>query len=408
MLPILFGGGASTIIVETLMQSGGDPMFLSDFGGNPPYERMRGTAAICFKHKLAQAAVLLILGGKANNTRIDVTFQAIADALAEHAPLRSTELPVIVGRGGPRLVQGLLALQRCLEELGWPYTIFGPDTPITMVAQYAGQLCQVPYHSSRGQEEPVMRAKTLADLLRRGDRVAVSNITGREAGKVTEVSQRYAGNIVGGWALGKGGGEIPVDQQSSLPVFSDYADLLEHLPAERHPNKIVIYSPPEAVYGEIKNVVKASAGNVETIFIITEHVSIEVSAKIHKLCRSEDIDVIGCNTLGVINVTDHVRIGAVGGDAPEETFHPGSATHHLQQRKHGQHHGLVPVRGGHRHAVRHLHRQGPVDPHPAPRPARTGPGRRADAGDRAVRRAGRAVRADGRRAGCRRSTFPSR
>ena len=140
VLPILFGGGASTIIVETLMQSGGDPMFLSDFGGNPPYERMRGTAAICFKHKLAHAGVLLILGGKANNTRIDATFQALADALAESAPLRTTELPVIVGRGGPRLVPGLLALQRCLEELGWPYTIFGHDTPITMVAQYAGQL----------------------------------------------------------------------------------------------------------------------------------------------------------------------------------------------------------------------------------------------------------------------------
>jgi succinyl-CoA synthetase beta subunit len=142
VLPILFGGGASTIIVETLMASGGDPMFLSDFGGNPPYERMRGTASICFKHKLAQATVLLILGGKANNTRIDVTFQAIADALIEHAPLRTAELPVIVGRGGPRLVQGLLALQRCLEELGWPYTIFGHDTPITMVAQYAGHLCK--------------------------------------------------------------------------------------------------------------------------------------------------------------------------------------------------------------------------------------------------------------------------
>jgi succinyl-CoA synthetase beta subunit len=140
VLPVLFGGGASTIIIETLMQAGGDPMFLSDFGGNPPYERMRRTAAICFKHKLAEAGVLLILGGKANNTRIDVTFQAIADALTEYAPLRTTELPVIVGRGGPRLVQGLLALQRCLEELRWPYTIFGHDTPITMVAQYAAQL----------------------------------------------------------------------------------------------------------------------------------------------------------------------------------------------------------------------------------------------------------------------------
>jgi len=153
----------------------------------------------------------------------------------------------------------------------------------------------------------------------------VSNITGREAGKVSEVSQRYAGNIVGGWALGKGGATIPVDAQSALPVFADYAELLEQLPPDRHPNKIIIYSPPEAVYGEIKNVVKDAAG-VETIFIITEHVSIEVSAKIYKLCKSENIDVIGCNTLGVINVADHVRIGAVGGDAPEETFHPGSAT----------------------------------------------------------------------------------
>lgn len=142
VLPILFGGGASTIIIETLFASGGDPMFLSDFGGNPPYERMRGTASICFKHKLAAAEVLLILGGRANNTRIDVTFQAIADALAQNAHLRKSELPVIVGRGGPRLVQGLLALQRCLEELRWPYTIFGHDTPITMVAQYAGQLCK--------------------------------------------------------------------------------------------------------------------------------------------------------------------------------------------------------------------------------------------------------------------------
>ena len=50
VLPILFGGGASTIITETLIQNGGSPLFLSDFGGNPPYERMYGTARLCFEH----------------------------------------------------------------------------------------------------------------------------------------------------------------------------------------------------------------------------------------------------------------------------------------------------------------------------------------------------------------------
>ena len=53
-----------------------------------------------------------------------------------------------------------------------------------------------------------MRAHTLCELLKKGDRVAVSNITGREASKVSEETQKYCGNIVGGWALGKSGETI--------------------------------------------------------------------------------------------------------------------------------------------------------------------------------------------------------
>jgi succinyl-CoA synthetase beta subunit len=141
ILPILFGGGASTIITETLDAAGGSPMFLSDFGGNPPYERMYGTAKICFKHNLGKAKLLLILGGKANNTYIDVTFQAIADALVnyveEHGPIT---IPVVIGRGGPRLVKGMLAMKQALENLRLPYIIFGPETPVTLVAEYAAKL----------------------------------------------------------------------------------------------------------------------------------------------------------------------------------------------------------------------------------------------------------------------------
>jgi succinyl-CoA synthetase beta subunit len=141
ILPILFGGGASTIITETLEVAGGDPMFLSDFGGNPPYERMLGTAKICFDHKLKDAELLLILGGKANNTFIDVTFQAIGDALINYVEEKGPlNIPVVVGRGGPRLVKGLLSLKQTLEYLKLPYVIFGPDTPVTLVAEYAAKL----------------------------------------------------------------------------------------------------------------------------------------------------------------------------------------------------------------------------------------------------------------------------
>ncbi len=141
ILPILFGGGASTIITETLESLGGDPMFLSDFGGNPPYERMLGTAKICFKHKLRDAKLLLILGGKANNTLIDVTFKAIADALINYVEENGpVEIPVVIGRGGPKLVKGILIIKQALEYLKMPYVIFGPDTPVTMVAEYAAKL----------------------------------------------------------------------------------------------------------------------------------------------------------------------------------------------------------------------------------------------------------------------------
>ncbi len=169
-----------------------------------------------------------------------------------------------------------------------------------------------------------MNAK-LADLLKKGDRIAVSNITGREASKVSEISQKYCGNVMGGWALGKGGQKLHA-AGSSIPVYATFEELLKLTAPENYPNKILIYSPPDAVYGDIKSVVKFGTDIVDTIFVVTENVSIEVTAKINLLCQQAGIVVLGCNTLGMINVHDRVRIGAVGGDDPAETFHPGSVT----------------------------------------------------------------------------------
>lgn len=169
-----------------------------------------------------------------------------------------------------------------------------------------------------------MRAKALSGLLKRQDRVAVSNITGREAREVTIASQQYCGNIVGGWALGKGGQQIEVPGGQPVPVFATAGELFRRLDRDKLPNKIIVYSPPSAVYGEVKEIVDHGGERVETLFIITEHVSVEVSAKIAKLCAEAKIDALGCNSLGVINAHDGVRVGAVGGDNPAESFRPGS------------------------------------------------------------------------------------
>lgn len=170
-----------------------------------------------------------------------------------------------------------------------------------------------------------MRARTLSDLLKAGDRVAVSNITGREASAVTVASQKYCGNIAGGWALGKAGQALEVPGGEPIPVFGTVEELMAGLPTDRLPNKVIAYSPPPAVYGEVKEVVEYGRDVVETIFVITEHVSIEVTAKIAQICTDAGIDVLGCNTLGMLDAHDRVRVGAVGGDDPAGSFRPGSA-----------------------------------------------------------------------------------
>ena len=117
---------------------GDDAIISSDFGGNPPYEKMKKVAGICFKHWLAQSNVLFIIGGKSNNTDIYETFRAQADALREHFNAHGpTPLFVVIGRGGPNLVRGMGYFSDTLDALGLPYRIFGFDSAISEVVNYA-------------------------------------------------------------------------------------------------------------------------------------------------------------------------------------------------------------------------------------------------------------------------------
>jgi succinyl-CoA synthetase beta subunit len=133
-----FGGGANSLVTEVL---GDDAIISSDFGGNPPYAKMRDVARICFKHWLRQANLLFIIGGKSNNTDIFETFRAMADALREHFSVYGpTPLFVVIGRGGPNLVRGMGAFADTLDALGLPYRIFGFDSAISEVVNFTQKI----------------------------------------------------------------------------------------------------------------------------------------------------------------------------------------------------------------------------------------------------------------------------
>ncbi|MDZ7314700.1 MAG: carboxylate--amine ligase [candidate division KSB1 bacterium] len=138
IIPFMFGGGANSAATETL---GTKAIFSSDFGGNPPYDKMYGISRIIFKYWYDQANVLLIIGGKANNTDIYVTFKGIFDALRDHIALHGKRpIYTVIGRGGPNLIRGMFYGKDILDRLKLPYKMFGYDSSMIGVLEYAKQI----------------------------------------------------------------------------------------------------------------------------------------------------------------------------------------------------------------------------------------------------------------------------
>jgi succinyl-CoA synthetase beta subunit len=138
LIPFMFGGGANSAATETL---GTLAIFSSDFGGNPPYDKMYEISRIVFDHWYDQAQVLLVIGGKANNTDIYVTFKGMFDALRDHVQKVGWKpLYTVIGRGGPNLVKGLFYAKDILDTLRLPYQIYGYDTSMILVLERAKQI----------------------------------------------------------------------------------------------------------------------------------------------------------------------------------------------------------------------------------------------------------------------------
>ena len=129
-----FGGGANALVTELLGEAG---TISSDFGGNPPYEKMYEISRIVYKHWLARSNVLFIIGGKANNTDIYTTMRAMGDALRDYFTQHGVvPVYVVVGRGGPNLIRGMAYLKDILDALGIPFRMFGHDSSMSGVVSY--------------------------------------------------------------------------------------------------------------------------------------------------------------------------------------------------------------------------------------------------------------------------------
>lgn len=133
--PFMFGGDVNGAATEALLQKA---TISSDFGGNPPYEKMYEISKIIYKYWLKQSNVLLIIGGKANDTNIFITFKAMFDALRDYVVENGKQrIYIVVGTEGPNLIKGFTYAVNVLNNFEIPYKFFGHDSSMIEVTQYA-------------------------------------------------------------------------------------------------------------------------------------------------------------------------------------------------------------------------------------------------------------------------------
>ncbi len=127
-----FGGGGSTVTIETTYAIGMKPANFTDIGGNPPAEKMyRITRIILSKPGIKG---VLVCGGTANNTRIDVTLgEGVANAIRDLKKEGKLDPDWIwvVRRNGPEAEKGLKMLYEAFKECGVKGEIYDSSLPLT-------------------------------------------------------------------------------------------------------------------------------------------------------------------------------------------------------------------------------------------------------------------------------------
>lgn len=126
---MLAGGGASLTNMDALMAYGGEPANYTEYGGNPPTEKVyRLTKVILSKEDLRGC---WHVGGTANNTDIYRTMKGFCQALEEIEP----DYPIVVRRDGPNADKAFELLRETRDKLDLNMKLYRNDTPMTKTAE---------------------------------------------------------------------------------------------------------------------------------------------------------------------------------------------------------------------------------------------------------------------------------
>ena len=125
---MLAGGGASLTNMDAMIEAGGKPANYTEYGGNPPTEKVYRLSKIIISKELNG---LLHVGGTANNTNILRTMKGFIQALREEEP----DYPIVIRRDGPQADEAFELLREARDELGLDMKLYRNDLPMTEASE---------------------------------------------------------------------------------------------------------------------------------------------------------------------------------------------------------------------------------------------------------------------------------
>ena len=147
-------------------------------------------------------------------------------------------------------------------------------------------------------------------LLDAPTRILVQGLTGGQAGVDTERALRYGACVVAGVTPGRGGETV-----HGLPVY----DTVSEATTAHAIDATIVYVPPFAVRDAV---LEAIEQRIQLIVVTAEGVPIHDAAFVIAAARAAGVQLVGCNTNGIIS-PGRSRIGGIGGEDPAEIYVPG-------------------------------------------------------------------------------------
>lgn len=125
------GGGASLLVMDSVVAAGGAPANYTEYSGNPPREKVQELTKITLAREGLSGC--LVAGAVANFTDIYETLGGFVDGLRETRP--KPKYPIVIRRGGPRQKEAYEMLAKFAKKEGYDIHLFGPETPISVACK---------------------------------------------------------------------------------------------------------------------------------------------------------------------------------------------------------------------------------------------------------------------------------